>query len=244
MYHQQKGSTIQSMSFNKAEVAKLLVQCQRRCCVCHRFCGVKIELHHIEQKAKGGSDSIDNAIPLCFECHAEVNHYNDSHPRGRKFTNEELIGHKDYWINTCKDHPEALITAPRDIDIGPLEGMMLELEHNNYVVNWITDGSAWQNKIGSVLNNSEYIRSVSQGALLLLPIPLRTSISAAYTAIGRVNSFVSMYTATRPEGNAGAEATNKLLDAYRDSREYINEASVQLSRFLQNDNEESEVSVK
>jgi hypothetical protein len=94
------------MGFNRSEVDELLVACHRRCCLCHRFCGVKMELHHIEQRADGvQDDSIDNAIPLCFECHAEVQMYNDSHPRGRKFRPDELRAHKRQWLQLCKEQP-------------------------------------------------------------------------------------------------------------------------------------------
>ncbi len=48
--------------------------------ICHRYCGVKIELDHIKPRADGGEDDIDNAIAVCFECHAEIYLYNDRHP--------------------------------------------------------------------------------------------------------------------------------------------------------------------
>lgn len=206
--------------------------------MCHRFCGVKMELHHIEYKSDGGSDKIENAIPLCFECHAEVNYYNDDHPRGRKFTEEELLAHKKQWLEVCANHPEALISAPRDVDVGPLEGMSLELEHNEAVVNQFTDGTPWQDKIGCVLHDNEYKRSVAQGSLLLLPEDLRKKINKAYAEVGRINTFVSMYANTRPEGNAFAEATNRLLEAYRKSKEAISLAAEQLNTFLLQEREE------
>ena len=33
--------------------------------------------------ADGGDNSVDNCIPLCFNCHAEVKSYNPKHPKGR-----------------------------------------------------------------------------------------------------------------------------------------------------------------
>jgi hypothetical protein len=65
--------------------------------LCHRYCGLKMELHHIVQRADGGEDSHDNCIPLCFDCHAEVGAYNTRHPKGRKFTPRELRAHRDRW---------------------------------------------------------------------------------------------------------------------------------------------------
>ena len=226
------------MGFDKEESAKLLAQCHRRCCVCHRFCGVKMELHHMHHRADGGSDDIDNAIPLCFECHAEVNHYSDSHPRGRKFTIEELRAHKAHWLEICAKHPEALIAAPRDVDVGPLEGMSLELEYNEAVIKQLTDGTPWQDKIGCVLNDNEYKKSIAQGSLLLLTEDLRKKINRAYAEVGRINTFVSMYANTRPEGNAFAEATNRLLEAYRKSEDAISLAAMSLNTFLLQEREE------
>src|SRR5436190_20262496 len=99
------------MPFNEKEVMGLLAACHRRCCVCHRFCGVTMELDHMIPRAEGGRDDIANAIPLCFDCHAEVHAYNDKHPRGRKFQPEELRKHREQWLEICRAHPEALVAA-------------------------------------------------------------------------------------------------------------------------------------
>jgi len=78
------------MAFPPELREKLLLWCDRRCCLCRRVCEIFIELHHIEPESAGGSDEEDNAIPLCFDCHAKVGHYNDQAPRGNKFKPEEL----------------------------------------------------------------------------------------------------------------------------------------------------------
>src|SRR5580704_6958047 len=91
--------------FDQVEVEGLLVACHRRCCVCHRWCGTKMEIDHIEQRADGGSDEITNGIALCFDCHAEVHAYNPRHPRGRKFTPTELRAHREQWLRLCDAHP-------------------------------------------------------------------------------------------------------------------------------------------
>src|SRR5262245_19293585 len=122
------------MPFNRDEVAALLAACHRRCCICHRFCGVKIETDHIRPTAACGDDSITNAIPVCFDCHAEIHSYNDKHPRGRKFTAEELANHKAQWLEICATKPESLLSAARDGDVGPLQALLDELEYNKTVV--------------------------------------------------------------------------------------------------------------
>jgi hypothetical protein len=66
--------------------------------LCHKFCSVRIECHHIVQPKDGGQDTFENCIPLCFDCHAEVGHYNEAHPKGTKFTAKELREHRDRWF--------------------------------------------------------------------------------------------------------------------------------------------------
>jgi hypothetical protein len=61
-----------------------------------------MECHHIVPRSDGGEDSYENCIPLCFDCHAEVGHYNPEHPKGIKFTPEELRGHRDRWYKAIE----------------------------------------------------------------------------------------------------------------------------------------------
>ena len=82
-----------------ADVAEqLLVKCARHCCLCRQYKGQKMEIHHIEQDADGGASTFENGLPVCFDCHADVNSYNDRHPRGRKFRIPELKQLRDQWF--------------------------------------------------------------------------------------------------------------------------------------------------
>jgi hypothetical protein len=58
-----------------------------------------MECHHIVPQSKGGDDSYENCIPLCFDCHAEVGHYSDDHPKGTKFSSAEVRGCRDHWYS-------------------------------------------------------------------------------------------------------------------------------------------------
>jgi len=91
------------MSFSTNIVEDSLIACGRHCCLCHKFCGSKIELHHIEQRKDKKDDSFENCIPLCFDCHAEVKAYNPEHPKGRHFSFSELKRHRDNWYKKVKD---------------------------------------------------------------------------------------------------------------------------------------------
>ena len=92
------------MSFPEDVKIRALVACGRCCCICHKNCGNNIEIHHIHPRAQGGEDTFENAIPLCFDCHAIVGQYNPKHPKGTKFSEKELIAHRDNWYNTIKEN--------------------------------------------------------------------------------------------------------------------------------------------
>ena len=88
------------MGFDKLEAAKLLVDCGRRCCICGER--HKLQLHHIKPKDDGGTDNIDNAIPLCPNCHDEV-HIKYSPGRITKgYSGEELRIHRQQMILRVK----------------------------------------------------------------------------------------------------------------------------------------------
>src|SRR5207244_1784429 len=90
------------MAFPPDVAEAALVACGRCCCICHKFCAARIELHHIVPKAEGGPDTAENCIPLCFDCHEEVGSYNPQHPKGRRFTDDELRAHRDHWYERVR----------------------------------------------------------------------------------------------------------------------------------------------
>lgn len=89
------------MTWENIKIETLILSA-RHCCVCHRYAGLKIEVHHIQPKSKGGEDSIENAIALCFDCHADAGHYNSQHPRGSKFSPKELKLAKERWFELVR----------------------------------------------------------------------------------------------------------------------------------------------
>lgn len=91
------------MSFPKNVKEDALVASGRRCCICNEFKGVKIEVHHIIPKEQGGVDDFHNAIPLCFDCHADAGHYHSRHPKGSKYSPSELRKHRDEWYRKVRE---------------------------------------------------------------------------------------------------------------------------------------------
>ena len=104
----------------------VLVKCKRYCCFCGRYKGRDIEVHHIVQKADGGEDSFDNAIPLCFDCHSEVGSYNSNHPKGNKFKPGELKRIRDDFYSKVVDF------SRRPNDISNTDEKLLVAFKNDY----------------------------------------------------------------------------------------------------------------
>lgn len=169
------------MGFNRNDVDVLLVKCHRSCCICHRFCGIKIETDHIIQEGEGGSNDIDNAIALCFECHAEVHMYNDNHPRGRKFSSNELKLHRDKWIEICKS-PQILNRQMQFATGGPFFGLISELEYNLMLLDLLVP-----------LENEEFKRSIKEGTFSLLKDQIKKEIMATYAVIKSTNNSINQY---------------------------------------------------
>src|SRR5580704_1387349 len=116
--------------FKQEDADALMVACHRRCCLCHRFCGVKMEIDHIIQSADDGPADIANGIAVCFECHAEIHNYNDEHPRGRKFHPEELRQHMEQWLKICASPLTFATVQPFETRIDPLQSLFDEPELN------------------------------------------------------------------------------------------------------------------
>ena len=72
-----------------------LLKCQRHCCLCgeRKHTQDGMPPHHLE--AEGGSNEFENCIPLCFDCHGEVMAYNPKHPKGTRYSSEELKRRRD-----------------------------------------------------------------------------------------------------------------------------------------------------
>ena len=215
------------MTFPRDQVSELLARCHRRCCVCHRFCGVKIETDHIKPMAQGGEDSIENAIPVCFECHAEIHSYNDMHPRGRKFLPEELRLHRDQWLKVCADRPDVLLSATRTSDVGPLQALIDELEFNAKVA-----AKADSMDQGCTFHDRQFLRAIHEGSIAILREEIKDAVTEAYVTMGAANRLIETAW-THPKGsNPWAHGVNEARDRFVASRPKIEGAKTKLLKFL------------
>lgn len=95
-----------------------------------------MEVHHIKARAEGGQDIYENAIPLCFDCHAEVRQYDPKHPKGIKFTEKELIMHRDEWYRKVK---QGVKENDKQERIEPLK-MLHQKDYQNIKLHKIDEG--------------------------------------------------------------------------------------------------------
>jgi len=130
------------MPFAQAVKIEALVATGRCCCICHKFCGIKIECHHIVQEANGGPSTIENCIPFCFDCHADMLSYDPNHPKGTKYRPEELKLHRDNrFAKVSGASPSCYTEEQRKADkllferlirILPWEGSIRFINTNNF----------------------------------------------------------------------------------------------------------------
>jgi len=179
-------------------------------------------------RADGGPDSLDNAIPVCFECHAEIHSYNDRHPRGRKFRPEELRAHKEQWLEICRTKPEIFVSATRDHDVGPIQALIDELEFNLEV-----SQQATYNEVGCLFLDEQFRRAIRDGAIATLDDTLKKAILEAYRVMGRANEKIRGAMASFGPGST--DARNDALRAVQGTASPITTARDALLLLLSSD---------
>ena len=88
MPRKKKMAKIRRVAVPEEHRAKLLLWCARHCCFCAKECTTNIVIHHID--GNPSNNDLGNLIPLCFDCHGELEHYNDEHPVGTKYKYLEI----------------------------------------------------------------------------------------------------------------------------------------------------------
>ncbi|MCK4795975.1 MAG: HNH endonuclease [Spirochaetes bacterium] len=93
-----------SSGFTVDDKIKCLLWCERHCCLCEESCGTDIVFHHLVQVKDGGSNNIDNAIPLCLKCHSDIKKYNKDHPIGNEYRIKEITARRDQIYEKHTQH--------------------------------------------------------------------------------------------------------------------------------------------
>lgn len=100
------------MGFSPEVKKDALLRSARHCCVCRLPKVRNLEVHHIVPEADGGPQTIENAVVLCFDCHADAGHYNIRQPRGNKFHPGELRRSRDKWLEMVEENSLATVEDP------------------------------------------------------------------------------------------------------------------------------------
>jgi hypothetical protein len=191
-----------------------------------------METDHIRPVAEGGNDSISNAIPVCFDCHAEIHSYNDKHPRGRKFTSRELERHKEQWLKLCSERPPSAPFPLResDRDVGPLQALVDEIEYNLAVADF-----SESNVYGCPFRVEQFARAIGTGSIAILAQELKNSLYGAYVDVERANTLVVAAATKRAAGVSHSFSGVRGFDpieAIRRCRASLQNALDQLLKFL------------
>ena len=94
--------------FSDKDRIKMLLWCDRHCCLCGKSCDTNIVIHHIEQEGNNLSD-IGNGIPLCFDCHGRIRSYNLEHRVGSSYRIEEVKKRRDQVYEEYTRHLVPLV---------------------------------------------------------------------------------------------------------------------------------------
>ena len=183
------------MGFGALVIENALVACGRHCCLCHKFCGIKMEIHHIKPQAEGGPDTFENAIPLCFDCHGDMRTYDSKHPKGIKYTEKELIRHRDAWYLAVQNNSLIINQHAVETDktiyntllqVLPWNGSLSFISQNNFA------GFSFQLDRLNDLNNFEYL--CTNPAFHFLDADLEGLRSTLLSSIGKFQAAISINT--------------------------------------------------
>jgi len=189
-----------------------------------------METDHMKPQAEGGDDSIENAIPVCFDCHAEIHSYNPKHPRGRMYTSDELNKHKERWLRICADLPATTFSKSlkSDREVGPIQALVDEIEFNVAVATETSGG-----RLGCPFQQAGFFRAVSKGSIALLAPELKTALINAYVSVGRADTLARAAAEKRAGGLARSlSGGDDPTEAARNCVAVLENARRELLRFL------------
>jgi hypothetical protein len=169
-----------------------------------------MQIHHIVPDSEGGAGTAENGIPVCLDCHAEVESKSNM---GRRFSGAELTMRRDRWFAIVRDRPEVLIAGSQSqTETGPLEALLAELEFNLACIS----GNPEEGYPPPV--TKQFDRCIANNALSALEPIVRESIYRAYTLMRRISyHFKELAAMDRTGGRDGAwAATQAVRNLLRD----------------------------
>lgn len=138
-----------------------------------------------------------------------------------------LRGHRDQWFDLCRTRPEILVAAPRDMDVGPLQALLNELEFNAVVSSKVT-----QQERGCLFKDQQFDRAIRQGSIGVLDEALKRVVLEAYAAIGRANGLLAVEWQQAPGMVLTGQVADEAQRAVRAAGPKIAEALSQLAAYM------------
>jgi len=140
--------------FSEKDKVQVLLWSARHCCLCGIQKGIGIEIAHLDPKRS----DIDNAIPLCFDYHAAIGHYNREHPRGRKYSIDELKATRDQIYEQHTRHlvPPVHYELKQDTRKLPDVGFQISNLGNTYPIRALIRVTLAQDSRVFTPNSSQY----------------------------------------------------------------------------------------
>lgn len=148
--------------------------------------------------------------------------YNIEHPRGRKYTSEELKMHKEKWIELCQKSPQLFVHAPKYSDSGPLYGLITELEFNQRC----------SKLFESRFETSQFQRAMTNGILSLVNEELHDMIMDTYAGLNLVNQRVLRLQRLSESSVEYGQERPSIENLYRQVESEIAETLHKLMEFL------------
>jgi hypothetical protein len=170
---------------------------------------------HIVPTAEDGPDTYDNAIAVCFDCHAEIHHYNPAHPMGRRFRPDELKEHRDQWLDFCATNPAALAGLVPPAEGGALERLLNELMFNEHL--------AGAGRTAAVFEVAQFRRAIGDGTFTWLKSEQVSAVYHAYALISEINNRAQGLTSVEHTGRR-SNLSNEIGDLLPEARAAIQAA--------------------
>jgi hypothetical protein len=139
-----------------------------RCCRCQE---IGIDVHHIVPQAEGGSDDIDNAAPLCQNCHARFG--------ANAEKRNEIRQMREFWYDVVKEKYHGDQSA-----IAKLNDTLVQLQ---------TSSQAEMEKLrADVIEEVKVIRALQeQAAKQLRYVPAHDISRQANAVVGSTSTLAS-----------------------------------------------------
>lgn len=147
------------------------------CVICHK---PFVEVHHIIPQHAGGSDSLDNAAPLCGYCHDVYG----ENPSKRKQIREM----RDFWWEFCANAPASSAEIELNIKLDTIsEALLKSLETQEYHSAMLNDVKAalsdYHTKSTESLSSAQTVAEVSKVSGIKLPFGMDQDPKTGETGI-------------------------------------------------------------